>query len=213
MPQKLVIPHEAIAELRNNLLGGNVTRRDSLELSVSAQNENLNVRDFTAFLRMADRIYAVFYPDGPRAYSRRFDPQLKIHSIHASMVDIKFLVELENIVRSNPLITIWILGTVLRRGSESFKNFTEGLLNVKHLFEAASPQDPKPADVSGADTNVPAQSADREISGYSLAGISDDALIQIASFLDEALKNEYLTQAGRFAREEIVELELRIKKR
>jgi hypothetical protein len=212
MPPKLEIPQDAIGKLRNDLLKGNADRRDILELSLSARNDKLNVRDFTAFLRMADRIYASFYLDGPRAYARRYGAQLKIDSLHASLLDIKFLEELNNIVKSNPLITIWIVGNALQKSSVIFKNFTEGLLNLKRLSEVASPEVPKLTGGVDADAKLPVEPATREISERDLAGTSDDELIRIARFLGEALKNENLNQAGRFARDEMVELRLRIKK-
>jgi hypothetical protein len=214
MPSKIEIPQYAIGELRNSLLGDDVDRHDVLELLIEARNEGLNVRDFAAFLRMADRIYAVFYSAGPRAYARRFRQQLKIDSIHASLLDIKFVEEIGNIAKSHPIITIWIAGNALHKGGEFFKNFTEGLLNLKHLlFEGAPTEPPKPATEIGGSANLPNVPQIRDISDQKLTKTSDDALTQVAGFVDEVLKNENLNQAGRFAREVVVDLKLRIRRK
>ena len=62
MATKLEIPNHAIGEIRSVLFPDNVVRQDDIELQLRTTNEEVNVRDLIAFLRVSDPIYAEFYP-------------------------------------------------------------------------------------------------------------------------------------------------------
>ena len=201
MPGRVEVPHNALGRLRTILISQDVSRRDLLELRVTARERNLNARDFASFLEVADRLYGQFSPGGLRSYSRRPDEQLRIDAIEPGSIEITILQGLGAIIDSHPIIAIYILWRFLQQFGPFAKNIAEAFKEYEHgalIRDLRSRMRDEKDLASAAETNE----------------VADAEVAAIARFLDLVFKNSQtsLKKAGQFARDQITEVYLRVKK-
>ncbi|MGO9605415.1 MAG: hypothetical protein ACLQAT_18840 [Candidatus Binataceae bacterium] len=190
------VPHFAIAQIRKVILPDDLSRLDSLEMRLRIRNENITVRDLTAFLRATERIYGAFSEGGLASYTRSEHDLFEIERIETGSVDLSFVQDITSIVRSHSPIAIFILIFLLRMDKVA--------LSAKHLAEAF-----RAAAEAFKTYEEGAEIRDRR---QKLELTETEVFEPLANYLSYLFRNTSLTRAQRFVKRYLLDAILRIEK-
>ncbi|MDQ3323042.1 MAG: hypothetical protein M3525_11540 [Acidobacteriota bacterium] len=84
------VSRELILELGNVFQLKGEPSNHLIELSISINDENVNLKDFTAYLSLIDRLYGRLSPTGLRSYALRKNEQLNIAEFRKGSLEIIF---------------------------------------------------------------------------------------------------------------------------
>ncbi len=109
-----------------------------VELIITIEDSNINIREFAAYLAFIDRVYGKLSPKGLRSYSHQEWGQLEISEIREGSLELvisKIASEYKNVAA---LFVLWQILKQLPNVTAAYKNFYEGVLarrNAKRIKE------------------------------------------------------------------------------
>ena len=125
------VPLSAVRDFVNPLLSPEGQIDSEIELVISIDDTNINIREFGAYLSLVDRIYGRLQPEGLYSYSHRRDVQISVETFRKGSLEIVIANTISNI---DP-ITLGVLWLVLkylpagiRELSGAYKDYQQGQL-------------------------------------------------------------------------------------
>lgn len=123
------VPQVALYEIARVFLGNNRPENRRIELIIRIADNDINVRELSAYLSLADRVYGRLTPEGLRSYAQSRKDQLVIKEVRKGSIE---LVIEQAIAHSQnaPYFIIAALflrhfSAILRAGSDSMKTLAE----------------------------------------------------------------------------------------
>ena len=102
-------PRNALEELRKLMIPSDTPEDSLIELVISISNDNIIIRDLSAFLELIDHIHGRLTSEGLRSYARREHGHLRISRVqHGSW---QFIIEttLSYIKQTEVILIIWLV--------------------------------------------------------------------------------------------------------
>ena len=163
MPQKSnPYPDEILESLVQNLIKSQPQVTDCLELVVSIAEVDLNLRDLSGYLDLADRVYGRLVTDGLRSYAQLPSKQIRITEVRSGSFEMVFQEMLANMDKVSATVLVGLLLKYLPAAVESlsaaYKDYQEAQLTKlrreKLRQEMEKDQDLKNLDYHGLDLLV-----------------------------------------------------------
>jgi len=163
MPQKSnPYPDEILESLVQNLIKSQPQVTDCLELVVSIAEVDLNLRDLSGYLDLADRVYGRLVTDGLRSYAQLPSKQIRITEVRSGSFEMVFQEMLANMDKVSATVLVGLLLKYLPAAFESlsaaYKDYQEAQLTKlrreKLRQEMEKDQDLKNLDYHGLDLLV-----------------------------------------------------------
>jgi hypothetical protein len=126
-------PKKALAEVWSSLIPDNAEEGSIIELSIRIIDQNIPIRDLSAFLEFIDRIYGRLSPEGLQSYSRRQHHQLEITHIRKGSWELI----LEGVIsrhhqQAELLVIIWLavkyLPIAIKTGMSAYNEYEQARL-------------------------------------------------------------------------------------
>lgn len=125
------LPQKTKVELKNLFIDEPEGTYD-LEIEISLEDTNLNLREFSNYLFLIDRFYARLLQVGIYSYAHSEQEQLQITEIKKGSTQI-VIRDLLSIISPERVIMFYLLIKYLPAG---LKDFSESILNIAHSFES-----------------------------------------------------------------------------
>lgn len=188
-------PDSALVELRDVFIPVDTPRDSYLELSIRISDEDLTIRDLSAFLDFVDRIYGRLSEKGLPSYARREYGHLKISKLQKGSWEL-LLQEVVTSGYSHALIIIFLavkyLPPAIHSLASAYNELEQGLLareNRKRI-RAQMKQDAELSKLSNA---------------------RQSQLSELVEYLHEKEKKK-LTRAIRFVQHRLIDIKVGIKR-
>jgi len=108
-----------------------------VELVITIGDEGINVREFGAYLSLADRIYGRMTHAELMSYSHRTYGKLEISEIRQNSIELYIKEAISGFQDATPLIILWLflkhLPSAIKTISESSKNFADGYKSYEEV--------------------------------------------------------------------------------
>ncbi|HEX9654150.1 MAG TPA: hypothetical protein VGA99_10590 [bacterium] len=127
----IFFPRKALQDLTEILVPKDVPPDSTLELTLSIEDQNVNVREFGAFLSFVDRVYGRLSPEGIYRYSHNERRQLYVTAIEKASIEIQITEMLSQIRESQNLLIVWL---VIKYLPTLIKSTTEGIRNIAQSY-------------------------------------------------------------------------------
>lgn len=101
-------PKNALNELYNLIIPKNITEDASIQLIVCINDENLSIRDLSAFLELIDHIYGRLTTEGFQSYAQRKHRHLRISKVKQGSCELIIETLLSYLKQSEILLIIWL---------------------------------------------------------------------------------------------------------
>lgn len=143
------VPAVALYDLTALFVPVDTPTGSTVELKITINDRDLNVRDFGAYWSMADRVYGRVTEAGLRSYSRTPNRQLRITEVRQGSLEVIVAEAISHYREATPLAVLWLfmkylpnavksLSEVAKNAAETYKTIEEAKLtreNRKHLRE------------------------------------------------------------------------------
>ena len=170
-----------------------------IELSISISSENVNLKDFTAYLSLIDRLYGRLSPTGLRSYSLSKNQQLNITEFRKGSLEIvfRFVNEMREV---SALILIVMFLKSLPTAIKAISEGTKSLADAYKSYEEAK--------LTKTNREKLAENIEKEKSLEKLNGERKEELVTIleAMFIKEDKK---LSSLRRFAHKYVKKIRLK----
>ena len=204
MEKSLVpFPKNAVNELR-----GIVFQFDSefepnkIQLIVSIEECNVNIREFGSYLRFIDNIYGRLTTDSLYRYAHNENMQLRISSFRLGSLDIEISKFVSDLQGSTALIMGWLtlkyLPNIIKTSSEAVKNFAAAYKDVQEAKLVRENRRKLRAEMKSDET---------------IGQLDKDKIDQIVRFVDHiyAKETNNISAPIRFAQRFVKKVRLRIR--
>ena len=128
----IVKPHKALNQLVDLVIANYEPKGDYLELVITIDDQNLVVRELTAYLDMIDRTYGRLMPYGLLSYSKRQNVQLEFFSIRKGSLELVVRELISNIHSITAIIIVRYVLKYLPSGlmslATAYRDYEEGQL-------------------------------------------------------------------------------------
>jgi hypothetical protein len=125
-------PRNALEELRKLMIPSNTPEDSMVELVISISDDNIIIRDLSAFLEFIDHVYGRLTSESLRSYARREHGHLRISRVqHGSW---QFIIEttLSYIKQTEVILIIWLVLRYLPRAvqtiASAYNEYQQGRL-------------------------------------------------------------------------------------
>ena len=176
----------------------------TVELRITISDSNLSVRDFGAYLSMADRVYGRVTEAGLRSYSQTPYKQLRISEIRKGSIEAVIVQAISHFKDATPLAILWLY---LKYLPNAVKLFSEVVKNTADAYKSYE---------DGRLTRENRKNIREELKhDEALAKLDPNRINQIAALLEDlqAKESNYLAGPIRFAQEEVESVELVVVKK
>lgn len=139
---------KAIKELTSLILPEKVEEGSIIELVLTIEDKDLNLREFAGYLSVIDGFYGRLQPEGFYSYAHKIDQQLQISEVRKGSIDLVIAQAIQTIESQTDVIQIIVLWLALRYlkavaeiisyFSQAFRDYEEGQLakiNRKRIVE------------------------------------------------------------------------------
>lgn len=125
-------PGKALEVLRTALVPEDTLPDTIIQLIIRIREENLSIRDMSAFLEFIDHIHGRLTPGGFRAYARREYGHLKISKLRRGSWELVLETLFSHLKQSEILLVIWLalkyLPHVIQAGATAYNQYEQGRL-------------------------------------------------------------------------------------
>lgn len=135
------VPQSAVRDLVNQIISPEEQISSEIELAISIDDKNVNVREFGAYLSLLDRIYGRLQQKGIYSYSHRRDMQISVETFRKGSLEI-VISDIISKVDPTTLVIVWLVLKYLPAGIRelvsTYKNYEEARLariNRKQIKE------------------------------------------------------------------------------
>lgn len=125
-------PRRALAELRQAVIPPDTPPDAVAELVIKIDQDDINMREFAAYLNFIDRTYGRLTPEGLFSYAQRRAAQVRISSIRSGSIDVvisELISQSEHVTR---LVVLYLLLKHLPSGlntlATAYRDYEEGRL-------------------------------------------------------------------------------------
>jgi len=115
------VPDKALVELKDVFIPENASMDDQFELSIRISEDNVEIRDMSAFLSFIDRIYGRLSEKGLRSYAQRESGHLQISQMRRGSLEL-LLIETLASPQSVAILVVFLALKYLPSGVQSFAN-------------------------------------------------------------------------------------------
>jgi hypothetical protein len=126
LPAKL--NSNALFDLAQSYLPQDLARDAILELIISTDDESINVREFSAYLSLIDRVYGRLSAKGLNSYAHWESDQLEIREIRKGSLELVISQIASEFRGVAVLIVLWQVLKQLPNVTAAFKDYQEGML-------------------------------------------------------------------------------------
>jgi hypothetical protein len=197
------VPRTALYDLTALFVPPETPTGTVIELVIVIEDERINVREFGAYLSLADRVYGRMTRAGLMSYSHRTYGQLEISEIRKNSIELYIKEVISGFQDATPLVILWLflkhLPSAIKTLSESSKNFADAFKSYEEASLARENRKRLRAEIR----------QDEE-----LQKLGDRRLNQVVVLLDalQAHEGRRLAAPVRFAQKYVKSLILRIRK-
>ncbi len=125
-------PGKALELLRTVIIPENTTPEDMIQVTIRIKEDNVSVRDMSAFLELIDHIYGRLTQVGFQTYARRTYGYLSFSKIRKGSWELVLETVLRHLKQSEILIVIWLaikyLPHVLQAGATAYNQYEQARL-------------------------------------------------------------------------------------
>ncbi len=129
------VPKIALQDITRLFILPDLPKGSIAELTIKIQEHNLNVRSFSAYLNLADRVYGRFSEAGLRSYAQRLDEQLEIDEVRQGSLELIIAEVISHLDDPQALVILFLFlkylpnwGQAAKTAVESYKTYQEGKL-------------------------------------------------------------------------------------
>jgi len=126
LPAKLT--WNALWDLAHSYLPQDLSTDATLELIISIDDENINVRELSAYLSLIDRIYGRLSPKGLNSYAHKESGQLEIGELRKGSLELVISEAASHFREVAVLIVLWQVLKQLPNIAAAFKDYQEAML-------------------------------------------------------------------------------------
>jgi len=197
------VPRTALYDLTALFVPPETPTGTVVELVIVVEEERINVREFGAYLSLADRVYGRMNRAGLMSYAHRTYGQLEISEIRRNSIELYIKEVISGFQDATPIVILWLflkhLPSAIKILSESSKNFADAFKSYEEASLARENRKRLRAEIR----------QDEE-----LQKLGDRRLNQVVVLLDalQAHEGRRLAAPVRFARKYVKTLVLRIRK-
>ena len=112
-------PRNSLEELRRLIIPSEMPEDSIIELLIKISEENISIRDLSAFLELIDHIHGRLTPEGLRSYARREYGHLKISKIQKGSWQLVIESALSYLKQSEVILIIWLALKYLPQASQT----------------------------------------------------------------------------------------------
>lgn len=181
-----------------------------LEIVIKIKDKNVNVRQFSSYLALVDRLYGRLSPNGLRSYARRQKAQLKISEFRKGSLElvIQLVYEHREVAASIMLVLfLKFLPNAVKSVSDLVKTLSESTKNMADSYKSY-----QEARLVKENRETLRKSIDKETSLKELPKNQKDELTMIQETLYEREKTK-ITLSKEFADKYVEKISLRIRKK
>ncbi|MBA2244974.1 MAG: hypothetical protein H0W11_08450 [Gemmatimonadetes bacterium] len=189
-----------------------------LELTIRAVDQDINVREFSAYLAFLDGVYGRLDPAGFRSYAQQPSRQLEIRYLGRGSIDLLFLFDLFGLADAWRALLIYLIaraGPSILRG-EAVKNWAEAGKTVAETYRLLRPGEPGQSEAQQQSGLRLTRRQRRHLRNFirddpQFAGLSDRHITQLISLVEQLLASEqhHLPAALRFSERYVQDVALR----
>ena len=121
------VPHISIKELTNLLIPRDTPSEAVVELIISIQCKNINIREFGNYLVFIDKLYGRMYSKGIYSYAHKREKQIAISTIKTGSIEV-IISEILSKIDPQTLAVIWL---VLKFLPSTIKNLTGAYKDIE----------------------------------------------------------------------------------
>ena len=193
------VPNVALYDFANLLVPEDTPSGTAIRLIIKTNNRDLNVRDFSAYWAMADRVYGRVTEAGLRSYARTPGRQLRISEIRQGSIEVIIAEVIMHYHDAIPLAVLWLF---LKNLPNAMKVLSEAAKNSADAYKSI--EDAKLAKINRKRLQDEIKKDD------ALTNLDQTRIKQIAALLDglQAVESANLSAPVRFAQEEVQSVEI-----
>lgn len=124
------VPKIALEELTHLIAPEHLEANSIIELVVSIQGENLNIREFGAYLSFIDRVYGRLSQEGIHAYVHNEKEQLTIARMRQGSIEV-VIERVFSELQDTRIVVLWL---VLKYLPNLLKSSAEALKNIANAY-------------------------------------------------------------------------------
>lgn len=190
-------PNTALESLRAVVVPKGASPDTAIQLIIRISEQNLSIRDMSAFLEFIDHIHGRLTSEGFRSYARREYGHLKISRLRSGSFELVLETVLRHLKQSEILLIIWLalkyLPHVIQAAATSYNEYEQGRLareNRKRLKQEMKDE-------------------------KKLRNLPPNRLRELATLIDILYSKEAdnLPRAKRFARKNLLDVEIQVSKK
>lgn len=123
---------QSMSKIREMWLPAKLSPDSQLQLVITIEEEDINVRELASYFTFVDKIYGRLTPNGLASYAQRPEEQLEITAVRKGSIDVVISEIFSNVDKASPLIVLLIalkyLPDLFRAVGETVKNLAEAEL-------------------------------------------------------------------------------------
>lgn len=128
-------PRSTLHSLASLIVPPESTDENIIELNITIEDQDIKVRELSAYLSLVDRIYGRVTQAGLRSYSLTRYMQLELSEIRKGSVELIIAEALSHFKDATPLVIVWLFLKYVPGGiktlSEATKNFADSFKSIE----------------------------------------------------------------------------------
>jgi hypothetical protein len=118
----------ALDDIARSFIPEDASYKETVELVITIEDGNINVREFAAYLSLVDRVYGRLSPRGLNSYAHWETGQLEITEIRKGSIELIISQVISEFRGVAVLIVLWQVLKQLPNVVAAFKDYQEGML-------------------------------------------------------------------------------------
>jgi len=117
------VPRRALADIAHSFIPEDTSYEATVELVITIEDSNINVREFAAYLSLIDRVYGRLSSKGLHSYAHTESGQLEITEIRKGSIELIVSQLVSEFRGVAVLIVLWQVLKQLKNVTAAFKEY------------------------------------------------------------------------------------------